>query len=54
MPVDEGSFKTEQVLWKLFGVKMIAYMRDCNGQFVGTGLLNPLFDKLGLFTMLVS
>ena len=54
MPVDEGSFKTEQVLWKLLGVKMIAYRRGSNGQFVGTGLLNPLFDKLGLFTMLVS
>ena len=49
-----GSFEAEQVLWKLFGVKMIAYRRDSDGQFVGTGLLNPLFDRLGLFTMFIA
>ena len=54
MPRHGGSFEAEQVLWNLFGVKMIAYKRGRDGQFVGTGFLNPLFDKLGLVTMLVS
>ena len=54
MPKHGGSFEAGQVLWNLFGVKMIAYRRGCDGQFVGTGFLNPLFDKLGLFTMLFS
>ncbi|MGA2977216.1 MAG: radical SAM protein [Spirochaetia bacterium] len=52
--IEEGSPEAEQVLWKFLGLKMIAYRREGDGQFVGTGLLNPLFDKLGLFTMLVS
>jgi hypothetical protein len=54
MRSNEAPFETEQILWQLFGVKMIAYRRDGDGQFVGTGFLNRILDKLGLFTMLVA
>jgi MoaA/NifB/PqqE/SkfB family radical SAM enzyme len=44
----------EQVLWKFLGANLLGYARNGDGQFVGTGLLNPLVDRLGLITMLVS
>ncbi|MBW2091822.1 MAG: hypothetical protein JRI34_06815, partial [Deltaproteobacteria bacterium] len=45
--------ETEQVYWKLFGVKLISYKRLNDGQITGTGLFNPVLKRLGLFTMLV-
>jgi MoaA/NifB/PqqE/SkfB family radical SAM enzyme len=48
------SVDDEEVFWKLLGVNMVSYARNSEGQFVGTGLLNPLLDKLSLVTMLVS
>jgi MoaA/NifB/PqqE/SkfB family radical SAM enzyme len=42
----------EQVYWKLFGRKLISYKKLKDGEIVGTGLLNPLIEKLRLFTMI--
>jgi len=45
----------EQIFWKLFGKKLISFKRSENGELIGTGLLNPLLEKLRLlrlFTMI--
>jgi MoaA/NifB/PqqE/SkfB family radical SAM enzyme len=43
----------EKVLWKLFGIKLLSYRKDPEG-ITGTGLLNPIISKLGLFTMIIT
>lgn len=43
----------EQVLLKLFGLKLISFKKAPDGTFIGTGFLNPILEKLSLFTMLV-
>jgi MoaA/NifB/PqqE/SkfB family radical SAM enzyme len=40
----------EQVLWKFLGVKLIGFRKQPDGEIEGTGLLNPLIEKLMLFT----
>ena len=42
----------ERVFWRLFGRKLISFCRLDDGRYVGSGLLNPLFERLSLFTML--
>lgn len=44
----------ERVYWKLFGKKLISFKKLENGEIVGTGALNPLLKKLGLFAMIAS
>ncbi|KKN22072.1 hypothetical protein LCGC14_0919080, partial [marine sediment metagenome] len=43
----------EKVYLKLFGKKLISFKKLETGEIVGTGILNPLIDKLGFFTMLM-
>jgi MoaA/NifB/PqqE/SkfB family radical SAM enzyme len=40
----------EQVLCRFLGVKLVGFRKEADGEIVGTGLLNPLIEKLGLFT----
>jgi len=42
----------EQVFWKLFGRNLISFKRLDNDKFIGTGLLNPLFEKLRLMRLI--
>jgi len=43
----------ERILWKLFGRNLFSFKRLQDGQIIGTGLLNPVLEKLSLFTMLI-
>ena len=43
----------ERILWSLFGRKLFSFKRLGDGQIIGTGLLNPILEKLSLFTMLI-
>ena len=43
----------EKVYLKLFGKNLISFKKLENGEIIGTGLLNPIIDKLGFFTMLM-
>ncbi|MFX1495631.1 MAG: radical SAM/SPASM domain-containing protein [Promethearchaeota archaeon] len=42
----------EQIFWKFLGRKMISYKRLKNGQVIGTGILNPLLDRLSILVMI--
>lgn len=45
----------EQIIWSLFGKKLLSFKRLESGELEGTGILNPLFEKvrlIRLFTML--
>jgi MoaA/NifB/PqqE/SkfB family radical SAM enzyme len=42
----------EKILWKPLGLKLISFKKQSDGEIVGTGLLNPLLDRISLFTML--
>jgi len=42
----------EQVFAKLFGLKLISYRQLETGQYVGSGLLNPLLDRFSLIPVL--
>jgi MoaA/NifB/PqqE/SkfB family radical SAM enzyme len=42
----------EQVFVKLFGKKLVSYKQLGDGSYVGTGLFNPLVDRLSLFAMI--
>ncbi|MFX0211534.1 MAG: radical SAM/SPASM domain-containing protein [Candidatus Hodarchaeota archaeon] len=42
----------EQIYWKLFGRKLISFKKLENGEIIGTGILNPIFEKLRLIPML--
>jgi len=43
----------ERVFLKLFGRKLISFKKLDTGEIIGTGLLNPLVNKLGFFTMIL-
>ncbi|MHA1195788.1 MAG: radical SAM/SPASM domain-containing protein [Promethearchaeota archaeon] len=45
--------ETEQVLLKFRGLKLISFKRRGYGEFVGTGLLNPLYDRFRLFRLII-
>jgi MoaA/NifB/PqqE/SkfB family radical SAM enzyme len=47
-----ASVDHERVFWELFGRKLISFRKLDDGRYVGSGLLNPVLDRLGLFTML--
>jgi MoaA/NifB/PqqE/SkfB family radical SAM enzyme len=42
----------ERVYLTLFGRKLVGFRQLDDGSFVGTGLLNPLLERLSLFTMI--
>ena len=42
----------EHIFLKLFGQKLISYKKLINGQIAGTGLLNPLLDRLRIYRLL--
>jgi hypothetical protein len=42
----------ERVFLKLFGLKLISYSRLSSGQYVGSGILNPLLDRFSLIPVL--
>ena len=44
--------KNERVFWRLFGHKLLGYRMLPDGSILDTGVLNPLFNRLGLLTML--
>jgi hypothetical protein len=41
----------EKTYLKLFGKNLISFKKLPTGEIIGTGLLNPLIEKLGLLTM---
>ena len=43
--------EVEQVFLKLFGRNLISYKKLENGQVVGSGILNPILDKLSIFRL---
>lgn len=43
----------EHIFLKLFGQKLISYKKLKNGQVAGTGLLNPLLDKLRIYRLIL-
>ena len=43
----------EKVYLRLFGRKLISFTRGRYGEIEGSGLLNPILDRLKLFTMLI-
>lgn len=51
---NKPKIQEEKVLWELFGKKLIAFKTLKYGEVVGTGILNPLLDKLKFFTMIIS
>ncbi|MHA2035615.1 MAG: radical SAM/SPASM domain-containing protein [Promethearchaeota archaeon] len=44
--------QTEHVFLKFFNVKLISYKKLENGQVVGTGILNPLLDRLKIYRLI--
>lgn len=46
------SIAREQIFWKFLGRNMISYKRLENGQVIGTGLLNPIVDRLSILLMI--
>jgi MoaA/NifB/PqqE/SkfB family radical SAM enzyme len=45
--------QNEQVFWKLFRTKLLSFKTLENGQLSGTGILNPLYNKIRLFRLIV-
>ncbi|MFX0031690.1 MAG: radical SAM/SPASM domain-containing protein [Candidatus Hodarchaeota archaeon] len=43
----------EQIFWKFLGRKMLSYKRLASGEVIGTGILNPFFDKVGFILMIL-
>ncbi|MFW9897884.1 MAG: radical SAM/SPASM domain-containing protein [Candidatus Thorarchaeota archaeon] len=43
----------EQIFWKLFGKNLISFKRLKNGELLGTGLLNPLLEKIRLLRLFI-
>jgi len=43
----------ERVLLRLFGKKLLSFKKLDTGEVIGTGLLNPIFDKLRFLIMMV-
>ncbi len=44
--------ETEQVFLKLFGRNLISYKKLENGQVVGSGILNPILDRLSIYRLI--
>jgi len=44
----------EKVIWKLFGKQMLSYKKLENGEVIGSGILNPIFDRFRLITMFIA
>lgn len=44
----------EKVVWKLFGKKLLSYRQTEDGEFKGSGFLNPIIDRFSLITMILS
>jgi len=42
----------EQVFLKLFGRNLISYKKLENGQVVGSGILNPILDRLSIYRLI--
>ncbi|MFX0083192.1 MAG: radical SAM/SPASM domain-containing protein [Candidatus Hodarchaeota archaeon] len=42
----------EHIFLKLFGQKLISYKKLKNGQVAGTGILNPLLDRLRIYRLI--
>ena len=42
----------EQIFLKIFNTKLISFKKLEDGKIIGTGILNPILEKLRLFTML--
>ena len=42
----------EQIFLKIFNTKLISFKKLEDGNIIGTGILNPILEKLRLFTML--
>ena len=42
----------EQIFLKIFNTKLISFKKLDDGKIIGTGILNPILEKLRLFTML--
>ena len=45
--------QNEQVFLKLFGTKLLSFKTLENGQLLGTGILNPLYNKIRLFRLII-
>ncbi len=43
----------ERILLRLFGKKLLSFKKLDTGEVIGTGLLNPIFDKLRFLIMIV-
>ena len=43
----------ERVLLRLFGKKLVSFKKLDTGEVIGTGLLNPIFDKLRFLIMIL-
>ncbi|MFX1366528.1 MAG: radical SAM/SPASM domain-containing protein [Promethearchaeota archaeon] len=43
----------ERILLSLFGKKLVSFKKLDTGEVIGTGLLNPIFDKLRFLIMIV-
>jgi MoaA/NifB/PqqE/SkfB family radical SAM enzyme len=44
--------EVEQVFLKLFGRNLISYKKLENGQVVGSGILNPILDRLSIYRLI--
>jgi hypothetical protein len=49
---EEKVVEEEKILWKPLGLKLISFKKLDDGEIVGSGFLNPVLDRLSLFTML--
>jgi len=49
---EERAVEEEKILWKPLGLKLISFKKLDEGEIVGSGFLNPVLDRLSLFTML--
>ena len=43
----------ERTLLKIFGKKLVSFKKLDTGEIIGTGVLNPLFDKLSFLIMIL-
>ena len=44
--------EVEQVFLKLFGRNLISYKKLENGQVAGSGILNPILDRLSIYRLI--
>lgn len=43
----------EKIYLKLFGKNLVGFKKDIKGNVIGTGMLTPIIERLGFFTMLL-